>query len=228
MSIPFSNVYTNPMNTTLLKLTSLPKTIYFNLKVLPFKEALKLPFLVSRYTKLMDLSGKFVLDAPLRRFSVRIGIGGAGTCLKDGTSVEIPGTVIFKGPATIGGKCQICVNKNGVLEVGSNVMITSECHLVASKKISIGDGTMISWGTQIMDTDMHELLTDGKVSNPDGEVAIGQSCWITSNVTVHKGTVIPKGSVIASGSVIKGVLTEENALYTGLPVKVLKSNVSWR
>ena len=52
--------------------SALPKSIYVNFRLLPPHQAIKLPIMVSRKTKLRSLSGK----AHLKTGIVRIGFGG--------------------------------------------------------------------------------------------------------------------------------------------------------
>lgn len=210
------------------KLLSIPKTIYSNMKVLPFFSAIKFPFFVYHKTKLVDLKGKWVIDAPLKRFMIKFGMYGAGTCLKDGSTIEIRGTIIFHGICALGGNCQLCVTKNGTLEIANHVTFTSECHLVCNKNISIGEDTIISWGTQIMDSDLHELIENGTRINEDKAVVIGRHCWICSNAVLHKGTELPDNTIIAQGAMINCTLDEPCCIYTGLPIRKLKSNVTWQ
>ena len=160
------------------KLLSIPKTIYLKIKVLPFSQAVKFPFFVYYKTKLVDLKGKWVFDAPLKRFMIKFGMYGAGTCLRDGSTVEIEGTIIFHWICAFGGNYQLCVTKNGLLEITNHVTFTSECHLVCNKNISIGEDTIISWGTQIMDSGLHDLIENGTRINEDKAIVIGRHCWI--------------------------------------------------
>lgn len=210
------------------KILSMPKTIYFNFKVLPFFSACQLPFFIYHKTKLVDISGKWIINNCQKRFEIQFGMAGAGTCIKDGSAIEMQGTIIFDGQCSFGGGCQICVNQDGVLEIGDKVRVTSECHIVCSKKIIIGNDTIISWRTQIMDCDMHMLMENQKRINEDQEVVIGKHCWICSDVALQKGSVLPDNSIIAQGAVINCRLDEQNCIYTGLPVKKLKSNIAWQ
>jgi len=54
----------------------LPKSIYVNFRLLPFKQAIFLPIIVSTNTKLISLSGKATLKK-VKMGIVRIGFNGA-------------------------------------------------------------------------------------------------------------------------------------------------------
>lgn len=53
-----------------------PKLLYFNLKSMPLKSAIKLPILVSYRTKFKCLSGKIKFSSPIRFGMVKIGFSG--------------------------------------------------------------------------------------------------------------------------------------------------------
>jgi hypothetical protein len=55
-------------------LGGIPKSIYVNFRLLPFKQAIKMPIIVSRKTTLSSLSGSVSLDK-LKTGSIRIGFG---------------------------------------------------------------------------------------------------------------------------------------------------------
>ncbi|WP_302177471.1 acyltransferase [Megamonas funiformis] len=209
---------------------SIPKSLYINIKSLPLKQAIKLPILVSYKTKLISLRGKIVLLDKAKYGMIRIGFDGAGTAKHMSTVIENNGIIYLGNNVKIGGGCQICtVSKNSRLEIKKNVSITSESHIIASKNISIGNDSIISWNTQIMDTDFHKILDkNNNLLNEDLEILIGNNVWIASNVNILKGSNVPNNTVISSGSIIRGFLYEENCIYTGLPIKILKSNIIWK
>lgn len=63
---------------------------------------------------------------------------------------------------------------------------TGESHIVASEKISIGSDSIVSWNTQILDTDFHKIYVNGCVTNENEEIIIGNHVWIASGVTILK------------------------------------------
>ena len=64
---------------------SIPKTIYFNFKVLPVKQALRLPYIVSYHVKLSGINRKTILtkDNDLSTCSMRIGFGDSITSRRE-------------------------------------------------------------------------------------------------------------------------------------------------
>ena len=82
---------------------SLPKTIYFNFKMLTFKTACKLPILVHWWTKFKSLRGKVQIVSPIRVGMIRIGFGGSGTATFIPTILELNGVCIFDNDIIFGG-----------------------------------------------------------------------------------------------------------------------------
>jgi len=68
---------------------SLPKTIYFNLKTLPFSSAVRLPILVGWNVKLVEVEGKCQLVGGAKPFIVRIGHGGSLTVPPQKASIRM-------------------------------------------------------------------------------------------------------------------------------------------
>ena len=105
-----------------------------------------------------------------------------------------------------GGGIQLCTSVTGVLTLGSYSSISSESHIVCANEITIGNHSVISWNTQIMDTDFHKVMVDDTVINLDQKVCIGNNVWICSHSIVAKEVNIPDDCIIASGSYITGKL----------------------
>jgi acetyltransferase-like isoleucine patch superfamily enzyme len=94
-------------------------------------------------------------------------------------------------------------------------------------QLTIGNDCAISWNCQFLDEDYHEIQYEGKKEKNSNSIKIGDRVWIGSNVSIHKGAVIPRGCVVASNSVVKAVFDEENVLIAGNPAKVVKRSISW-
>jgi len=111
------------------------KTIYFNLKYLPFRQAIRIPILVSKRVYLQRTRGKIILDCPIQSGMIRIGYGKSGISdQKASRSIwRVSGTVIFKGRAYIGHGLKLSVG--GTLILGNEFKITSESHIVAENRI---------------------------------------------------------------------------------------------
>lgn len=211
-------------------LLSLPKSLYVCLKSMPFKEAIKIPVFVSRKTKIVSLKGR-IRCSYVAFGKVRIGFSGSGTARHLACSIENNGTMTFGKYVNFGGGSQICTVKSASqIIVGDNTSAMGETHIVAKKYIEIGTDCLMSWGVQLMDSDLHDIisLSDEKVINEDKEIIIGDHVWVCSNVNILKGTHIASNNIIASGSTINGKIEGIHQIVTGLPLKILKEDCDWK
>lgn len=206
------------------------KTIYFNLKYFPLRQAIKLPVLVSGKVYLRKTSGKIKIDCPIRTGLILLGYENVGIFddKKSRSIWEVSGEVIFKGKCNIGHGSKISVGNSGKLILGENFVITAESTIVAFTEIHFGDNCLLSWDILVMDTDFHKLKDEtGIVINKPKPIIIGDKVWIGCRCLILKGSVIPNNCVIGADSIISRELEKENCLYVGNPCKMVKENISW-
>ncbi|MGG3709701.1 hypothetical protein, partial [Heyndrickxia coagulans] len=127
-----------------LFIRAIPKTLYFNFRYLPFKEAIRLPILISHKVFLKKVKGRVTVKKPLC-FGVKIGFGDVGIFDRhlSRTIWENSGHVIFDGKANIGHGSKISVS--GLLEIGNDFVITAESSIICFKHVKFGDEVLISW-----------------------------------------------------------------------------------
>ena len=210
--------------------TSLVKSLIFNFRILPFKDAVKLPVLLFRNTHIGSLKGRIEIAAPVKHGMIKIGRCNVCGMEKSPTALSVDGVLRFNGKATIGSGSVIQVNKTGELIIGKNFRITGRTSIYCRKKITFGDGDLISWDNLFMDSDQHDILDEnGNILNPDKEINIGSSIWFGCRCTVLKGCSIADNSVIASGSILTHSFSEPNSIIggSGSGQKVLRSKICW-
>lgn len=219
-----------------LLIRAIPKTLYFNFKYLPFSQAIRLPVLVSHRVWLMDMKGKVTLKGDtLKPAMIRLGFGEVGIFdqMRERSIWKVLGEVVFQGPASIGHGSKISVEEKGRLTLGENVIITAESAIICRKEIHLEEEVMISWETQIMDSDLHPIYDENKNRiNEDEKIRIGKKAWIGSRCTILKGVNIEDGSIIAAGTVVSKSFSKmgqnrPNCLVGGTPPKILKENLTW-
>jgi len=209
-------------------LTGIPKSIYVNFRVLPFKEAIYLPIIVSRKTKLQSLSGKVFLGK-VKTGIIRIGFSSSNITdfRYHRTLLRINGSIHFEGKAKIGMGSRVFVA--GTLHVGNNFITTGDGMIVCDKKISIGSDTMMSWESVIMDSDQHAIFdADKKLLNANKEVTIGNNVWIGARVFILKNSVVSDGTIIGANSLVNNKFYTPNVIIAGNPAKEVKENISWQ
>jgi len=114
----------------------------------------------------------------------------------------------------------------GDLHISSDTYINPNSLIFCRTKITIGSGCAISWNCEIVDDDMHEIISL-KGFNKAAPIIIGNRVWIGSNCKILKGVTIGDNSIIAAGSIVtKNV--PPNTLYGGVPAKLIKENIDWK
>lgn len=204
-----------------------PKTLLVNFKYLPFKQAVKLPIIVSSHTYLRKLKGKIIINAPIKTGMILWGIGNVGIFDKKRSRsiIELTGTILFNGKARFGNGVKVSVS--GELILGDNFTITAESTIFCTKKITFGRDCLLSWEDLIMDTDVHKIVKQNVRINDDKEINIGNKVWIGCRNTILKGTVIADNVVIAASSLVTGVYSDSNVIIAGNPARIVSKSIDW-
>lgn len=213
------------------KLLSLIISIWFNLRYLPFKEAIKFPIVLDYRTKYNIKSRKrIIIDAECHPFMIRIGFHAVPVVPESKTALFIDGKLVFNGTAHIGKGSRIVVWKDALLELGDNFAISSASYINCFKHIKTGKDIQLAWGDLLMDSDTHTIFDEeGKVINEDGEIILGDKIWMGCDCKVLKGSIIPDNCVIGANSVVtEGSRLDANSLIVGCPAKSVKKIKGFR
>jgi acetyltransferase-like isoleucine patch superfamily enzyme len=206
------------------------KTLYFNLKYLPFKEARRLPVFISRNVYLRKVKGKIRFECPIKPALVRIGFDEVGI-FDDKLSRciwEVEGMVVFRGRADFKHGSKLSVGKSGTIILGEDFRISSETAIIANGRMEFGYDCRLAWNILVMDTDFHKIKDEnGKIINPAEPIIFGDRVWVGCRSLILKGTNIPNSCVIGANSLVNKTLEFENCLYAGNPVKPIKKNITW-
>lgn len=182
------------------------KSIYINVRLLPFAQAIKLPILIYGKTKILSLRGKCIIHAPIKFGMVQFGARNKAISIScDKTYIRIDGNVHFYGKAYLQTGCEFNIMA-GELHFGNKAMLTEQVQLVCCSFIKIGNNTQISTRSVLMDNNFHFILnTVRKMVRPcKGKIVIGNNCWIGRNSFVYKNTIIPDNIIVSANSVLKG------------------------
>ncbi len=121
--------------------------------------------------------------------------------------------MFYRKPIKIGSHTQwrrnfiILPFKGAKISIGSDCFFNNDCSITAINSIFIGNGTIFGENVRIYDHNHKFKDLDKSIKEQGyciGEVKIGNHCWIGSNVTILKGTVIGDNCVIGAGCVISG------------------------
>ncbi|MFN9329653.1 MAG: acyltransferase [Cyclobacteriaceae bacterium] len=118
-------------------------------------------------------------------------------------------------------KPYLIIGKEQNVKIGRSVSFGGNVVLHAGSKISIGDATMIGYGT-IVHTSTHnpEMQPAWRewIRKP---ISIGANVWIGTGVIILPGVVIEDSAIIGAGSVVtKNV--PKGAIIAGNPARILK------
>ena len=210
-------------------LLSFPRSVIFNLKYLPFGQAIKFPILISHRAYIYKAKGNIEIQGPVSAGMIKIGFGEVGIFnpKKERCVWQVTGNITFKGKASIGIGSGLSIRGNLIL--GENFVITAKSNIICFKRIEFGSDCIVSWNNLITDTDFHKIYENGKSNqlNKDKEIKIGSKVWLGANCTVLKGSEIGNGCVAAAKSLINKKLEGANLLIGGNPARVLKENIKW-
>ncbi len=210
-------------------LRSLPKTVWFNFRYLPFDLALKLPFYIHYRTKIHIKDGfvKIERKAPLKTFMIKFGNMGSFGIVENHYNVFFVdhGSILFKGKAAFGVGSSI--RSEGELIIGDNFNANRNSFISCTRKIEIGNNVLLGWNVSIRDSDGHMLIHNNIPQEPFAKVRIGDNVWICANAKILKGVNIGDHSVVAYQSLMIKGNSISGVLWAGTPAKIVKDNIDW-
>lgn len=210
--------------------TSWLKSLYLNFAMLSFKQAIKLPIIISRYTYFYSLPGHIELTSPARFGMIRFGYFGEDVITpKDArTLLQIEGTMQLAENVHFGCGVVIRVEPNATLDIETNVRISNRTKIICYDNIKICHDTRIAWENQIIDTTFHYMrnMNDNSVPELTQPIIVGAHNWIGNRCNIMKGAVIPDYTIVAAGSLCnKHYDFPQYSLIAGTPAKLIKTGI---
>lgn len=212
--------------------TNIFKTLVINFKVLPFKQAVKMPLFFYGKILTLDLSGKIIIEGDIHPGMIRIGYKWIDLWPTSflPTQLQVQGTLIFEGESIISGGVNINVqSKEGVLVIGERTIIGGGSVVKCLQHIEIGEESRITGNCTVMDCNMHYVknIDTGVVTNYKAPIIIGKRCWINAGSIISKGAIIPDYSISARNSYLSKDYSEygTNLFLVGSPAKPASSKV---
>jgi acetyltransferase-like isoleucine patch superfamily enzyme len=210
-----------------LRNVNLLKTILFNFKLLPFRQAIYLPIFLYGRVSLNKTSGS-VSVALLHPGIVKIGLTNSqnfGRDTSQKTKLNVSGSLTFGRGVLISNGTQIYVKKGATLTLGDDVHIGPLSKICCENSIRIGDTVRISWEAQIFDTDFHYMIDNNNMVRRRGApVVIGNHVWIGNRATINKRSHISDWQIVASNSLVnKDFSQHEQGILVGSPATWIPS-----
>lgn len=207
------------------------RTLYFNFRLLPYRQAKQLPFFIYGKPAFNSLCGKVVFKCPISRGMVKINEQKifAPSLQTLNTQINLCGTLIIRGKTMIGCGNKIIVAKGAVLDLGANTKITDFCNIDCWTNITIGDGSTIAHRSQIMDSNHHFVVNINKriIANNMVPISIGKETWVCNSTTITGGAKIPNHCIVGSNSLVNKDFSKEGdtCLIAGMPAKVITKGI---
>lgn len=214
----------------------LPRTLWFNFRYLPLKQAVHLPIVLAANVRIRHMKRSGIVLASERsrkRFAIHVGFHSVEPIdeYSQHTILSVSGArgeLIFNGTAHIGRGAIIHV-AGGRLSLGNNFAVSGTTSIVCKNSITIGNDVQLSYKGLIIDNDAHKIYDEsGQLIINTAPIVIGDNVWVAPNVNIMKGAVIPDNTVVASTGLVNKPFYEKNSIIGGIPAKKLKTIGSWR
>lgn len=209
------------------------KTVCFNFRYLPFKQAVFMPVILTSKVSVRSMGrGRIVLDdLGGGKFGVlRIGLQDLEYCYNKPSMINIQCKLVLKGSGihSFSPGAIIYVGEGATLEIGEGFTASHDLKIYCRHKITIGKDNMWSYYNVVMDNDGHHIFdVAGNHINGNKEVVFGNHVWMGCRCIVLKGSKIANGSIIASGTTVRKELNKENSIYGNSGPEPLKEHVMW-
>lgn len=208
---------------------AMPRSLWYNLRLLPLRQAVHMPLLVSNRTVMENLGGKVIIDCrELRTGMIKIGFTTyqGGDYRRDRTRMNIRGTMSLHGAASFGAGSAVEVAEGASLTIGPDFNLGPRSLIICHKAMTFGTYNRISWCCTLMDTDQHPLVdADGNRVNPDREIAFGDNVWVGCHVIVAKGVALADNTTVAAGARLAGHYDEPMTVLAGNPAAIVRRGV---
>lgn len=208
---------------------SVLRTIYFNFKMLPFKQAIKLPVFLYK-PKFGSLKGRVEIEGPIKTGMINLGRHVVSLYPNTGIFIENDGLITFKSRCDIGNNSFLSINKCGKLFFGKEFSASTSIKIACYHSIFFSDYVRVGWDCLFMDTDLHRMKKlSGEKTKGYGSIFIGTHNWFGSKCVVLKKTKTPSYCTISAGTFLNSKIDvpEYSVVANERTTKVIASGI-WR
>ena len=180
------------------------RSVIFNLRYLPLRQALRLPILV-RKARFRRLGGKVSIEAERVTFGmIKMGWQYSGAWADNGVSWHNEGSVVFRGRANIGGDTFFLILKGGSVKLGDDFRAAAAIKVISACGISFGKQCRVGWVSIIMDTNCHPLydMERQRFTKSHGPIVIGDNNWFGTGCLVLHSVETPRRAIFAAKTVL--------------------------
>ncbi len=201
--------------------------LYFNFKMLPFRQAVKFPFDFYGAIRFQSLRGKVELNGQVRRGQFQFGRFQYEIFHKEPTVITIDGLWKFNGSVMcMGIGSQIEIHEKAIFEMGEDIVFGARARIFIRKNVVLQNHIGFSWEVQLFDSNFHFMrnIETGMIPYINKSVFIDDHCWIGNRTTINKGTRIPAYSILAGGSMTNKNYAKDGKTHltlAGCPAKIV-------
>ena len=206
-------------------------SLYFCLRYLPFKQAIKVPILVWPTTKIRSLHrGAIVLTGRVFKASVLLGFEGSIGRYSGPMIINISrdGRLYLGQDVNISRGTKLVTVGNGSIKIGNGFFCNGDCHFLSDMEITIGNDCLFGWDVDVNTTDGHFTYSDGVENIKSAPIRLKEHVWVCSNVRINKGVTIAGDSVVAMASLVSKDLEQCKCLYGGVPARLIRKDYNWK
>lgn len=215
------------------------KTFYINLKVFPFRQAIKFPIWISAKSSIsLCNKGSIKIIGPVHSGILRIGVHSHKFCPSLPSLVYNAGEIVIRSGCRviIESGCFVGVGPKSVLDIQGNFQLGRDSRIVCHHSITIGKDNVWQEAVFVYDHETYEYYDEeSNLINYPLPVYVGSNVWIQPGVMVKKGTSIPANSIVEMNSMCEENMLEtftldSGCLISGSPAKVIRNNIhnTWK
>lgn len=206
-------------------------TLRLNFRLLPWRQALRLPIVVHGPLCLdLGQEARMALPDDAARGTVVIGSchetyrAGAGK-----TQFSLYGTWRVGGRVRIGQDSCLYIHRGAEFTTGADVFIARDSQIECAERITLGN-QVLAGEIYICDTAGHPVVHAGQPMPMTRPITVADGCYFGFRTQVLRGAVIPPHCVIGSGAVCTrdyaSQYPEGHLLLTGVPAVVRANDVT--
>lgn len=206
-------------------------TLRLNFKLLPLRQALRLPIVV-RGSLRLNIGPEARLLLPQDAPHGTIVIGSQHETYKASAGkgqLSWLGTWQVRGMVRIGVDSCLYIHPQAKLTTGDGVYIARDSQIECSQQVTIDDH-VLAGEIYICDTAAHPVTHQGNEQPMTRPIHIGQGCYFGFRTMVLRGCSIPPHCVVGSGAVCTRDYAlhhpEGHLLLTGVPAQVKATEVT--
>lgn len=183
------------------------KNLYFNLKYLPYEQAVHVPIKWGRNIKILQLrKGQIKIENIIGLYQIMISNDPPQFYFPDRGQttllVKEEGELVFKGRARIGKGSTLRCDENSKIIFGDDFLCSKDVFIRSNNLVSFGQSCRVGLGVIMNSTNGHWVKRNDRLSEPSMPIKLGDKVWIGSRCIIGKGVEISDHCIVGQGSVV--------------------------